>query len=947
MRLITELTPIPIALAVLLCASGITHPVVAQEAAALPADTATLPIDDNVTVGTFANGLRYFIRANGRPEARAELQLVVNVGSVLEDDDQRGIAHFVEHMAFNGTTNFPKQELVDYLERIGMRFGPEVNAYTSFDETVYMLTVPTDTAEVLETAFQVLREWATELRFDPEEVEAERGVVLEEWRLGRGAQARMRDAQFPIIFRGSRYADRLPIGTSESLESFSLDAPRRFYADWYRPDLMAVIAVGDFDVERVEELIRTHFESIPAAVSPRPRLLFEVPDHVDPLFAIASDAEATQTVVSVLYKHPLSPRGTHGDYRRSLVEQLYSQMLNERLFELTQRADPPYLGAFSGKGGFVRSKDVYSLAALVATGAVEQGLTAVLTEAERVAQHGFTPTELERAQREMIRGMERAYAERDKTNSGAYVAEYVRVFLTGEPMSGIAYEYELAQRYVPAVTLEDVNALARQLITDENRVVTVSAPQTEASVAPGASALAAVFGAVSAAAVDPYDDAVTDAPLVDAVLAPADIVEEERVDEIGVDRWVLENGVTVLLKPTDFKDDQVIFRAWSPGGTSLAPDTDFLQAMTATSVVSVGGVGQFDLVGLQKMLSDKAASVSPYISGLWEGLSGGGSPQDIETLFELIYLYVTAPRADPDAFASYRSRMAAFLENRNRSPEAAFQDTLQVTLARHHPRARPITSDVIAALELDAGLAFYRDRFGDVGDFTFVFVGAFDLDRIRPLVRTYLGNLPSTGREEAWRDVGIRAPEGVVEKVVRRGVEPKSQTVIVFTGAVDDSREHRYALDALEEVLRIRLRDRLREDLGGTYGVSVSGSISFAPYENYTVRIGFGSAPERAEELTAVVFQQLDSVASTGPLPEEVEKVREIQTRSRETNLRENGYWVSQLVGYGQRGLDIRGILEYESLVAALTADSIRDAARRHLRMDNYVLVRLYPEDMN
>jgi zinc protease len=622
-------------------------------------------------------------------------------------------------------------------------------------------------------------------------------------------------------------------------------------------------------------------------------------------------------------------------------------MLNERLFELTQRADPPYLGAFSGKGGFVRSKDVYSLAALVATGAVEQGLTAVLTEAERVAQHGFTPTELERAQREMIRGMERAYAERDKTNSGAYVAEYVRVFLTGEPMSGIAYEYELAQRYVPAVTLEDVNALARQLITDENRVVTVSAPQTEASVAPGASALAAVFGAVSAAAVDPYDDAVTDAPLVDAVLAPADIVEEERVDEIGVDRWVLENGVTVLLKPTDFKDDQVIFRAWSPGGTSLAPDTDFLQAMTATSVVSVGGVGQFDLVGLQKMLSDKAASVSPYISGLWEGLSGGGSPQDIETLFELIYLYVTAPRADPDAFASYRSRMAAFLENRNRSPEAAFQDTLQVTLARHHPRARPITSDVIAALELDAGLAFYRDRFGDVGDFTFVFVGAFDLDRIRPLVRTYLGNLPSAGREEAWRDVGIRAPEGVVEKVVRRGVEPKSQTVIVFTGAVDDSREHRYALDALEEVLRIRLRDRLREDLGGTYGVSVSGSISFAPYENYTVRIGFGSAPERAEELTAVVFQQLDSVASTGPLPEEVEKVREIQTRSRETNLRENGYWVSQLVGYGQRGLDIRGILEYESLVAALTADSIRDAARRHLRMDNYVLVRLYPEDMN
>jgi zinc protease len=892
-----------------------------------------LPVDSLVRVGTLANGIRYYIRENARPQARAELRLAVNAGSVLEDDDQLGVAHFVEHMAFNGTANFPKQALIDYFERIGMRFGPEVNAYTSFDETVYMLTVPTDSAEVLATGFQVLRDWAT--------------VVLEEWRLGRGASARMRDRQLPVIFHGSRYAERLPIGTRLSLESFGYDAVERFYREWYRPDLMAVVAVGDFDADRIQDLVHDHFADVPPADRTRRRTVYSVPDHEETLFAVATDPEATQTQVGVLFKRDPEPSGTHGQYRRSLAEALYDAMFNQRLFELTQRADPPYLGAFAGEGRFVRSKDGYSLAALVAEGEALSGLAALLTEAERVARHGFTETELDRAKRELIRGLEQAYAEREKTNSAAYSAEYIRNFLSDEPIPGITYELRLARAYVPGIQLAEVNGLARQWITERNRVVTVSAPENAAVGTPSDSALTAVFAAVEGASIEPYEDTVTDVPLVAQPPQPAAIVEEATVPEIDLTIWRLANGVRVLLKPTTFKDDQILFRAWSPGGTSLAADTAYLPAVTAAAAVSMSGVGELSLVDLQKVLADKAVSASPYISSLYEGLSGGASPQDVEVMFQLIYLYATSPRADPEAFQSYRTRMQAFLENRSRSPEAAFQDTLQVTLTQHHPRALPMTAERMAQLDLDGSMAFYRDRFADAGDFTFVFVGAFDVATLRPLVRRYLGALPSTGRVESWRDPGIDAPAGVVRRTVQRGVEPKSQSALVFTGTMDYTRENRYALASLGEVLRIRLRERLREDLGGTYGVSVGATLSRYPDQEYSVRISFGSDPERAEELTRVIFAQIDSLRQFGPGADELDKVREIQRRERETNLEENGYWLGQLVSYDQLGLDFGEILTADRLIDRLDADVIRQVAEGCLRQDNYVLVTLYPETVN
>ncbi|MEE9133191.1 MAG: insulinase family protein [Gemmatimonadota bacterium] len=928
----------------LVAASTVLGPATAAAQQAAPDLRGPLPVDPNVTIGTLENGLRYYVRENPEPRERAELRLVVNAGSVLEDDNQLGLAHVVEHMAFNGTEHFEKQELVDYLERIGMRFGPDVNAYTSFDETVYMLTVPTDSAELVRTAFQILEDWAHGQVFDHEEIDKERGVVIEEWRLGQGAFARMRDKQWPILFKDSRYAERNVIGNKEILESFDYDVLVRFYRDWYRPDLMAVIAVGDFDKSVIEELIQKHFAGIPMPENPRERPVFPVPDHDETLFAIATDPEATMNSVNVYWKQALRDESTVGAYRQSIVENLYNRMFNARLFELTQEADPPFLGAFSGQGRFIGSKEIYILGAGVAENGIERGLEAVLTEAERVDRYGFTESELEREKRELLRNMEQAYAEREKTESSSYASEYVRSFLYDEPIPGIAYEFELHKELVPGIQLQEINRLAKEWIVDTNRVILVSAPEKEGVEVPSDEDLLAVFSAVGAAKITAYEDAVADVPLVARLPEPAEITFEEEIEELGVWHWELANGVRVLLKPTDFKDDEIVFRALSPGGTSLAADEDYIAAATGTSVVTQSGIGEFSLVNLQKVLAGKVVRVSPFIASTGEGMSGSASPADVETMFQLIYLYFTAPRRDEDAYLSFKSRINAFLANRSADPNTAYRDTITVTLTQHHFRTRLPSQELYEEMDLDKSLAFYRDRFADASDFTFVFVGTFDPDSLRPLIQTYLGGLPSTGREETWRDEGIMPPTGVIEKTVYRGIEPKSQTQIVFTGPFEWTRENRYVIRSLASMLRIRLREVLREDMGGTYGVGVSGVGIRDPRQEYTFRISFGTAPERLEELTAAVFQQIDSIKTFGPTQEDIDKVKEIQRRQRETSLRENGYWLSQLVSYDRYGLDLRGILTYDELVDGLTTEVVQEAAQRYLRTDNYVQVSLYPE---
>ncbi len=919
----------------------------AQGAAArvATADTSSqLPIDPNVISGRLPNGLHYFIRKNARPEKRAELRLAVNAGSVLEGDDQRGLAHFVEHMAFNGTRRFEKQELINFIERIGMRFGAHLNAYTSFDETVYMLRVPTDKPAVVDTAFQILEDWAQAVAFDSAEIEKERGVVIEEWRAGLGAEERIREKHFPVLFRESRYATRLPIGDRKTLETFDHAALKRFYRDWYRPDLMAVVAVGDFDPKAIETQIRRHFGALPARPPSPERSTFPVPDHDSTYVAIATDREATQSAVTVLYKQPVRDARTLGAYRRGIVESLYNSMLNDRLDELTQKPDAPFIGAGSSQGRFIRSKEVYVLAAAVKDGAMDRGLEAVLTEAERVDRHGFTATELERAKQDLLRGYEQAYAEREKSESDGYADEYVRHFLEREPVPGISVEYELAKRFVPGIQLAEVNRLAREWITDRSRVVLASAPEKEGVQAASEAQLRAVLGRVRGKAVVAYADSVGAGALVAAEPAPGRIVSE-RVDTVLATReWTLSNGVRVILKPTDFKADELLVSAFSPGGTSLVPDSAYWPVAFASQLVELGGVGNFDAIALQKKLAGKAAGASPYISGEYEGFSGGASPKDMETLFQLIYLYFTAPRRDSSAVLAFKQNAQAALAHRSADPDAAFADTLSAVMSQHHPRVRPITAELVDRLDLDRSLALYRDRFADASDFTFVIVGTFRPDSLRPLVERYVASLPNRGRREAWRDVGIRPPASVVTREVRKGIEPKAQTQIVFTGDFDYNPNNRLAIRALADVLEIKLRERLREALGGTYGADVFASPSRIPRPAYALTVSFGSDPTRVDELTRAVFAEIDSVKMHGPSADDLAKVKEMYLRQHETDLKQNRWWLGQLGAYAQNAESPQTLLVYPDRVRALTADRVREAARQWLNQDRYVKVSLLPE---
>ncbi|HEX6534733.1 MAG TPA: insulinase family protein [Gemmatimonadaceae bacterium] len=916
----------------------------ASAAGAQSADsTGTLPVDPAVTIGTLPNGVRYYIRVNHEPARRAELRLVVNAGSILEDSTQRGIAHFVEHMAFNGTTHFARQQLVSYLESTGVRFGADLNASTSFDETVYQLTVPTDSARLLATGIQILEDWAHGVVFDSAEVDRERGVVIEEWRLGRGAAQRVRDAQFPVLFAGSRYAERIPIGDRATLEHVGRDALLRFYHDWYRPDLMAVIAVGDFDPRKVEALIERHFSSLAAPPRERPRVVYPVPDTNRTLVSVVTDSENTSSGVAVYYRQPVRRERTVKDFRERLVEDLYDTMLNDRLREIARRPDAPFLGALSAQGRLIRSKEVYALSALVKDGGIARGLAALLTEAERVAQHGFTSTELERAKANTLRAIDRAYAEREKTPSTSYVGAYIDNFLEDEPIPGIAAEHHLTHLLLPGVELHEIDRLAHEWLRDSSRVILASAPATDSARVPTAPRLLAVADSVGHATVAAYDDSASTAPLLAHAPAPGRVTAERRIPEIGVTEWTLSNGARVLLKPTDFKDDELLFRAYSFGGTSLAPDSLLVPARTATGVVTAGGVGAFSASALRKALAGKSVSVGPMVGMYDEGLFGSASPEDAETLFQLIHLYVTAPRADSAAYLAYRNRLQALLANRAADPQAAFADTLDVTLARHHPRARPVTARTFDDMNLAASLDFYRRRFADAGAFTFFFVGNIDTLRLRPLVERYLASLPAEAERDHWRDLGFEYPRGVVKREVYRGSDPKSETALVFTGPFDFDRRDVYLLSSLVDVLNIRLRDRLREQLGGTYGVGVSASPEHYPRPRYALSIEFGSAPGRVGELVTAVFAELDSLQRFGPTARDLAKVKETQLRERETGLRRNGTWLSLLYSYDYNGWDPREILSYPDDVRRLDARAIRDAARRWLDRANYVQVSRFP----
>lgn len=905
-----------------------------------------IPISEDIKVGKLDNGLTYYIRKNAKPENRLELRLAVNVGSILEGDDQLGLAHFTEHMAFNGTENFEKNEIVSYLQSIGVKFGADLNAYTGFDETVYMIqSIPTDNEEFIDKGFQILADWAHAVTFEDEEIDKERGVVIEEWRRGRGAAQRMRDQWFPLVFENSHYADRLPIGTKDILENFDYETIKRFYHDWYRPDLMAIVAVGDLEVDEMEQQIKDKFGNIPPAQNPRERVVYPVPDHADVKIAVVTDKEASQNQVALYYKQDNEKEEILADYRKFLSYRLFTGMLNQRLRELTQQADPPFIFATSYYGDFVRSKDAYALSAAVAENGIERGLKTLLEENEKVKRYGFTQSELDRYKNQLLVRYEQAYNEREKTESRNYADEYVRNFLEAEPIPGIAFEYRFAEKYLPEVTLQEVNQLAGEFITDENRVVLITAPEKEGVSVPSEEEVKSMLEEAENMQVEAYVDEAGVSSLMDELPQPGKVTEEKKLDAIGVTELTLANGVKVILKPTDFKADEILMSAYSPGGNSLYAAGEYSSALFADDIITQSGLKDFSVIDLQKFLSDKNAGASPYISELQEGFRGNATPKDLETMLQLTHLYFTAPRKDEAAFQGYMARVKAYFANVMSDPSNYYYDQLSRIMTQNHPRGGIYpTGEQLNEVNFDKTFNIFKERFSNPGDFTFLFVGNFEVATIQPLLETYLGSLPSADTEESWKDVGIRPPDGIVKKTIEKGTDPKSIVTINFTGKFDYNKDEAFKLDALIQALQIKLIEVIREESGGVYSIGAYANAEKYPYENYTITVRFPCAPENADKLTEGVFAEIKKLIDNGPTEVDLNKVKEAQYREMETNLKENRFWLTTLERYYWYDQDPVKILNYKEAIDGLSIEKLKEIANKYFDMNNYVKVVLMPE---
>jgi len=902
----------------------------------------TIVMDPAIRVGTLPNGLRYYVRANKQPKNRAELRLVVHAGSLQEDDDQRGLAHFVEHMAFNGTKSFPKNKLVNYLESIGMRFGADLNASTTFGSTTYRLEVPSDSGGHLETGFQMLEDWAHNITFDSVEIEAERPVILAERRRSLGVSQRLQDEQIPVLFRGSRYADRRPIGTPEVIATAGRDKLVRFYRDWYRPDLMAVVAVGDFDPAVVERIIRDKFTRIPRSAARRPRETYRVPLGSGTVVAVIADPELTRTNATLLFKGVPKPSNkTVEGYRASLVRGIYASMLGQRLGETARKPDAPFLGASSGFGELGEDVGVYQLSVSVANNGIPRGIRAALAEATRVAQQGFTQPELDRARQGYLRGLEHAQTDSAQIRSSAFAQALVGHFLNGAPVATLDTRIAMGRRIAPGITLADVNAEARSATAVASRIIIVTIPENAGIVKPTEAELLALFDTTGMKPIERYTEAAMTSSLLEKLPQPGRVVSAEYDSASGVTIWKLSNGARVLLKPTDFRADQILFAGHSPGGYNVATDPDFLNARFAGNLMGVGGYGALPLTELRRALTGKLVAVTTGLSGRAETVSGNASPKDIDTMFQLLTLMFTSPRYDSAAVATQIDRMKAQLANRDASPATAFADTVNRTMAQQHPRAPIVTASLLDSVEPARAYELYRQRFANASDFTFLLVGSFSLDSIRPLVEQYLASLPGTGKTDVAVDP-IRPPPGVVHKVVRAGREAQARTLLVFHGSFPKEYPYHVELHALEQLLQLRLTERIREQLAGTYSVQVGREVVLEPRSEYSVKISFVAAPDRLNELVAAVLAEIEKIKGEGPTSEELGKVTESAVRSLETNRRRNELWIN-LLTYDRNDWPLADIAN-DAAWTALTRKRVADAAKRYLDTSRYARFDLVPE---
>ena len=907
-----------------------------------------LPVDKNVRIGQLDNGLTYYIRHNALPEKRVEFHIAQKVGSILEEPQQRGLAHFLEHMAFNGTKNFPGNEkglgIVPWCETKGIKFGANLNAYTGVDQTVYRISnVPTDKSNVIDSCMLILHDWSSAILLNDKEIDKERGVIREEWRSRNSGMLRVMTNSLPILYPDSKYTDCMPIGSIDVINNFPYPVIRDYYAKWYRPDLQGIIIVGDINVDEMEAKLKKVFADVKAPVNPAERIYYPVADNQEPLIAIGTDKEIENPSVSIFFKQDATPdsmKNNIGYLATSYMVQMAINMLSNRLNELRQSANPPFISGYASYSDYfvAKTKEAFSIGATSKIDGIETAIKAILQEAERARRFGFTATEYERARANHLQFIESAYKEREKTKNDSYVNEYIENFLNKEPIPGIDNEYAIINKLAPNIPVEAINQLMQQLVTETNQTVMLAAPEKEGIKYPTKEEIAALLKGMKSFDLKPYEDKVSNEPLISGKLKGGKIVSEKANDAFGATKLVLSNGVTVYVKKTDFKEDEIRMKATSLGGTSIYPDKDALNLNQLNAVATIGGLGNFSKIDLTKALAGKRASANPGIGNTTENINGSCSPKDFETMMQLTYLTFTAPRKDLEAFESYKNRLKADLQNADANPMSAFNDTIVRTLYGNNPRAIVMKENMVDQIDYDRILAIYKDRYANAGDFTFYFVGNIDLETVKPLIAEYLGSLPVIKRKETFRDTKMDICKGEVKKVFDKKQETPMATILfLYSGTCKYNLRNNVLLSFLDQALDMVYTAEIREKEGGTYGVSCYGALNKYPKEQLMLQIVFQTDPAKKEKLSGIVTEQLEKMAKEGPSAEHMQKIKEYMLKKYKDSQKENGYWLGNLDEFFYTGVD--NTKDYEALVNSITAKDVKDFLDQLLKQKNEVQV--------
>jgi zinc protease len=916
----------------------------------IDAQNTPIPNDSTVHIGKLPNGLTYYIQKNKKPEKRIELRLAVNAGSVQEDDDQLGLAHFCEHMCFNGTSHFPKNDLIHYLQSVGVNFGPEINGYTSFNETVYMLTLPSDSVKIVNNGFQIMADWAHAVTFDTAEINKERGVLIEEWRNGRGAGQRMRDKYLPVALYGSKYAKRLPIGTKESIEKSSFNSIKRFYTDWYRPDLMAFIVVGDINPDSVENKIKAYFSTIPTGSSQRIKEEYKISDNKEPLLSIVTDKENTGISIEISLKTPKKIEKTLDDLGDQIMHSMFCNMINQRLNEITKKPNTPFMSSGLGFGSFwVRTCDAYTVSIRVKEDSVLTGIKAVMTEIERAKRYGFLQAELDRVKLNMIKGLENAYNERDKRESGNLVGSLVDNYLESSPIIDIAFIYNYVKEKLPSIKLSDVDKLVNDWAKEENKVIIITGIEKQGLTLPKESQVLSAINEVRNIKIEPYKEDKLAKELIakNKKPAPGKIVSEKAIGTLNITELKLSNGLTVILKPTDFKNDEIQMNSFSEGGNSSFGREYKLSADFVTSIVCQGGVGQFPLIDLNKMLAGKNVGVSPYISSLYSGFSGSSSVADLETLFQLVYLYFTEPRRDVTTYEAFVQRTRESYKNLLSNPRNYFSNEANKIRYRNSPEIPglfPVEEDW-NNLSIDKAFEIYKKNFSNASNFTFMFVGSFKPEVIKPLIKTYLGALPTKNKPETYVDKKIRPAEGPINENIYKGKDPKALVTLSLSSPAKFSKLNAHVAWSLGNILQRIYTDKLREDMSGVYSIGLSCTIAKEPYENFSFGMNIPCAPENADKLVNAVYAEIERIKKEGVTADELKKEVESQIRGTEVNEKLNGWWMYYLNLILKTEKEYGRLEKPNELSEMLSSDLIKEIANKYFDTSKMVRITLLPED--